>query len=77
MRRTHLRGQRGVENDLGIALMTMNLTKLWGLITQQTADINRKIRIIILVFDFKNYNSDFLYFELEKRSFFPASLGSK
>src|SRR5699024_8401184 len=28
VRRTHLRGQRSVENDLGLVLMAMNLTKL-------------------------------------------------
>ena len=28
VRRTHLRGQRTVENDIGLVLMTMNLTKL-------------------------------------------------
>ena len=28
IRRTHLRGQQAVENDIGLALMTLNLTKL-------------------------------------------------
>ncbi|OYS58923.1 IS5/IS1182 family transposase, partial [Limosilactobacillus reuteri] len=27
IRRTHLRGQRAVENDMGLALMALNLTK--------------------------------------------------
>uniref|UniRef100_UPI001CDA6F5B transposase n=1 Tax=Limosilactobacillus reuteri TaxID=1598 RepID=UPI001CDA6F5B len=27
IRRTHLRGQRAVENDIGLALMALNLTK--------------------------------------------------
>ncbi|AWD62247.1 transposase [Limosilactobacillus reuteri] len=32
--RTHLRGQRAVENDTGLTLMAMNLTKLGKLIAQ-------------------------------------------
>lgn len=28
MRRTHVRGKTGVHNDIGIMLMSMNLTKL-------------------------------------------------
>lgn len=34
VRRTHLRGQRGVENDIGLVLMAMNLTKLGETIAQ-------------------------------------------
>ena len=29
MRRTHLRGKKKVETDVGIALMMMNLSKYW------------------------------------------------
>lgn len=30
VRRAHVRGQESVYNDMGLLLMTMNLTKLWG-----------------------------------------------
>lgn len=38
VRRTHLRGQRAVENDTGLTLMAMNLTKLGKLIAQAGTD---------------------------------------
>ena len=34
VRRTHLRGQRAVENDVGLTLMALNLTKLGKMINQ-------------------------------------------
>lgn len=34
MRRTHLRGQKSVENDIGLVLMSMNLVKLGKMIAQ-------------------------------------------
>ncbi|AGN98313.1 transposase [Limosilactobacillus reuteri I5007] len=49
VRRTHLRGQRAVENDTGLTLMAMNLTKLGKLIAQAGTKLieKGKIRTII------------------------------
>ncbi|APR27987.1 IS1182 family transposase [Pediococcus acidilactici] len=77
MRRTHLRGQRGVENDIGLALMTMNLTKLGQMITHSISNeyskskntTKGKIRTKIVInfwFGFSNYKARIF-------SFFPAS----
>lgn len=50
VRRTHLRGQRSVENDIGLLLMTMNLEKLGKMVTKLGLNNlkNRKIRLQIL-----------------------------
>ena len=42
VRRTHLRGKQPVENELSILLMTMNLTKLAGILTKATANFSHK-----------------------------------
>lgn len=49
VRQTHLRGQRAVENDTGLTLMAMNLTKLGKLVVQAGTKLieKGKIRIII------------------------------
>jgi hypothetical protein len=41
VRRTHLRGKQPVENELGILLMTMNLTKLAGILTKAAVNFPR------------------------------------
>ena len=50
VRRTHLRGQKPVENDIGLVLMSMNLVKLGKMIAQFSAKYieNIKIRLQIL-----------------------------
>lgn len=50
VRRTHLRGQKSVENDIGLLLMTMNLEKLGKMVTKLGLNNlkNRKIRLQIL-----------------------------
>lgn len=40
--RTHLRGQQSVKNELGILLLTMNLTKLAGMLTKVNANFQYK-----------------------------------
>jgi hypothetical protein len=42
VRRTHLRGKQPVENELGILLMIMNLTKLTGILTKVAANFPRE-----------------------------------
>jgi hypothetical protein len=42
VRRTHLRGKQPVENELGILLMTMNLTKLAEILTKAAANYPRE-----------------------------------
>ena len=51
IRRTHLRGQRAVENDIGLALMTLNITKLGQLINRWRANFinNRKSGLQFLI----------------------------
>ena len=50
VRRTHLRGQKPVENDIGLVLMSMNLVKLGKMIAQFSTKYieNIKIRLQIL-----------------------------
>ena len=49
VRRTHLRGQQAVENDIGLVLMAMNLTKLGKMMANFGATLsqNRKMRTLI------------------------------
>ena len=73
VRRTHLRGQKAVENDLGLVLMAMNLTKLSKMIAWTGLSIpeNEKTSQI-----FRNKSKIwfvFLYSRLRKVSFFPVS----
>ncbi len=44
VRRTHLRGQRSVENDLGILLMAMNLSKLRSLLVGRKSNLTQNIK---------------------------------
>lgn len=44
MRRTHLRGQKSVENDIGLILMSMNLVKLGKMIAQFSAKYIENIK---------------------------------
>ncbi|WOX37550.1 transposase (plasmid) [Ligilactobacillus salivarius] len=50
VRRTHLRGQKSVENDIGLVLISMNLVKLGKMIAQFSTKYieNIKIRLQIL-----------------------------
>ena len=45
VRRTHLRGQKPVENDIGLVLMSMNLVKLGKMIAQFSAKYIETIKI--------------------------------
>ena len=75
VRRPHLRGQQGVENDIGLVLMTMNLTKLGKLMAHWGVKMIEKR---------KNPNCNFIKLKITVRifllrgqqtiSFFPASL---
>ena len=73
VRRTHLRGQKSVENDIGLLLMTMNLEKLGKMVTKLGLNNlkNRKIRLQILG-NLKIW-SRIIFLKLEIVSFFPAS----
>ncbi|MFT8820008.1 MAG: hypothetical protein ABF807_03695 [Liquorilactobacillus nagelii] len=42
VRRTHLRGKYHVEKEVGILLMTMNLTKLAGILIKAAANFPRE-----------------------------------
>ena len=44
VRRTHLRGQKAVENDLGLVLMAMNLTKLAKVLTSTRSFIPKNAK---------------------------------
>ena len=71
MRRTHVRGKQAVHNDIGIMLMSMNLTKLaleakkrgWDKISQLTKKMN----------EFKKLNHLFV-FVLKSRVILLTSL---
>ena len=61
VRRTHLRGQQGVENDIGLVLMAMNLTKLGKLMAHWGVKMIKKGKNPNCNFQFyENYSSDFL-----------------
>lgn len=51
VRRTHLRGQQAVENDLGLLLMAMNLTKLGRILTRSGLIQLKKGKIRITNFE--------------------------
>ncbi len=74
VRRTHLRGQKAVENDIGLVLMTMNLEKLGKMVTQLSfVNLkNRKIRLLIWIIP--NSGVGLFFSKLKIVSFFPASL---
>ena len=73
VRRTHLRGQKAVENDIGLVLMTMNLEKLGKMVTQLSfVNLkNRKIRL--LIWTIPNPGVGLFFSKLKIVSFFPAS----
>ncbi|WP_076460499.1 IS1182 family transposase [Limosilactobacillus caccae] len=50
VRRTHLRGQQTVENDIGLVLMAMNLTKLGKMITNYPAILKKQVKIRTTIF---------------------------
>ena len=56
VRRTHLRGQQGVENNTGLVLMTMNLTKLGKLMAHWRVKLIEKGKIRTVIFFF-GYNA--------------------
>ncbi|WP_225433927.1 transposase, partial [Limosilactobacillus reuteri] len=51
VRRTHLRGQQAVENDVGLTLMALNLTKLGKTINQLSPFLvnNQKCELQFLI----------------------------
>lgn len=58
VRRVHVRGEQGVRNDLGLLFMSINLSKLHGMMTNMRSEI-LSIRTIM----FKNFeNSQFTTF---------------
>lgn len=60
VRRTHLRGQQGVENNTGLVLMTMNLTKLGKLMAHWGVKMIEKR---------KNSNCNFIKLKITVRIF--------
>lgn len=60
VRRTHFRGQQGVENDIGLVLMTMNLTKLGKLMAHWGVKLIEKR---------KNPNCNFIKLKITVRIF--------
>lgn len=60
VRRTHLRGQKSVENDIGLVLMSMNLVKLGKMIAQFSAKYIENIKIRLQNFElFKILESNY------------------
>lgn len=60
VRRTNLRGQQAVENDIGLVLMTMNLTKLGKMMTHLRAKFLKNGKNRTTIFEKgKNYGSVF------------------
>lgn len=58
VRRVHVRGEQGVRNDLGLLFMSINLSKLHGMMTNMRSEI-----LSIRTIKFKNFeNSQFTTF---------------
>lgn len=74
VRRTHLRGQRAVENDIGLLLMTMNLTKLRKWMIQLGSNLIDKGKSEPQFLKVQKSRFGFLYIKAENHLFFPSLL---
>ncbi|PAY56241.1 hypothetical protein A8C40_10345 [Ligilactobacillus salivarius] len=63
MRRTHLRGQKPVENDIGLVLMSMNLVKLGKMIAQFSAKYIENIKIRLQILNNSKFWSRIIFLE--------------
>lgn len=63
--RTHLRGQQAVENDIGLVLMAMNLTKLWKLKVPNGTHLHQKGKTRTMILLFQKSLSVFSYLRPE------------
>lgn len=62
VRRTHLRGQKAVENDIGLVLMSMNLTKLGKMFSKMRGQILKIEKIRTQNFVFSKIRIRILFF---------------
>lgn len=63
VRRTHLRGQKPVENDIGLVLMSMNLVKLGKMIAQFSAKYIENIKIRLQILSYSKLWSRIIFLE--------------
>ena len=61
VRRTHLRGQKSVENDIGLVLMSMNLVKLGKMIAQFSAKYIENIKIRLQILNYSEFWSRIIF----------------
>ncbi|WHS05091.1 IS1182 family transposase (plasmid) [Ligilactobacillus salivarius] len=66
VRRTHLRGQKPVENDIGLVLMSMNLVKLGKMIAQFSAKYIENIKIRLQILNNSKFWSRIIFLEAGK-----------
>lgn len=71
VRRTHVRGNQSVYNDLGLVLMSMNLTKLTKQLVSFYVLFVKKYRVIINLFYIK---SIITLFSMTRLPFFPVPI---
>lgn len=70
MRRTHLRGQKSVENDIGLVLMSMNLVKLGKMIAQFSTKYIENIKIRLQNFEqFKIWSRIIFFHSLRGKNY--------
>ena len=63
VRRTHLREQKPVENDIGLVLMSMNLVKLGKMIAQFSAKYIENIKIRLQILSYSKLWSRIIFLE--------------
>lgn len=63
VRRTHLRGQKPVENDIGLVLISMNLVKLGKMIAQFSAKYIENIKIRLQILNNSKFWSRIIFLE--------------
>lgn len=63
VRRTHLRGQKPVENDIGLVLMSMNLVKLGKMIAQFSTKYIENIKIRLQILSYSKLWSRIIFLE--------------
>ena len=61
VRSTHLRGQKPVENDIGLVLMSMNLVKLGKMIAQFSAKYIENIKIRLQILSYSKFWSRIIF----------------
>ncbi len=74
VRRTHIRGQRGVENDLGLVLMTMNLTKLGKMVAHMRPSLLKNGKNRTTIFEKSKIMVRFSILKAKIKMFFPSLL---